>query len=126
MAAPVKGRGIMAVASAETWVDQFTSVSNEDAELSAHGGYYSCSFLLDMGEHRYVVRVHRGKVEEIVTDPGPLDERYAFAVAPAQTRGASSPSPPRSRCITGSGPRRSERTCGWRATCCDSCNICAA
>jgi hypothetical protein len=33
-----------------------------------------------MGEHRYVVRVHRGKVEEIAADPGPLDERYQFAI----------------------------------------------
>lgn len=70
----------MAVTSADPWVDEFARVSNEDAELAAHGRYYSCSFLLDMDEHSYVVRVHRGKVEEIVRDPGPLDERYEFAI----------------------------------------------
>jgi hypothetical protein len=70
----------MAVASADAWVDQFTRISNQDAELSAHGKYYTCSFLLDMGEHSYLIRVHRGRVEEIVPDPGPLDERYEFAI----------------------------------------------
>ncbi|MGH2946964.1 MAG: hypothetical protein ACRDPC_12005 [Solirubrobacteraceae bacterium] len=70
----------MAVATADSWIEDFGKVSNEDPELQAHGRYYSCSFLLDMGEHRYVVRVHRGKVEEIAADPGPLDERYQFAI----------------------------------------------
>ena len=70
----------MAVETADAWTESFARASNEDPELQAHGKYYSCSFLLDMGEHRYVVRVHRGEVEEIVPDPGPLDERYHFAI----------------------------------------------
>ena len=70
----------MAVKTADAWTESFAKASNEDPELQAHGKYYSCSFLLDMGEHRYIVRVHRGEVEEIVTDPGPLDERYQFAI----------------------------------------------
>lgn len=34
-----------------------------------------------MGEHRYLVRVHRGRVEEILPDPGPLDARYHFPMS---------------------------------------------
>lgn len=70
----------MAVETAQRWVDEFRRVSDEDPELRAHGKFYSCSFLLDMEEHEYLVRMHEGKVEEILVDPGPLDERYQFAI----------------------------------------------
>ena len=70
----------MAVETADAWTESFARASNEDPELQAHGKYYSCSFLLDMGEHQFVVRVHRGRVEEIVADPGPLDVPYQFAI----------------------------------------------
>jgi hypothetical protein len=70
----------MAVQTADRWVEEFTRVTDEDAELNAHGELYSCSMLLDMEEHQYLVRVHRGKVEDVVVDPGPLDERYQFAI----------------------------------------------
>ena len=58
----------MAVETADAWTESFARASNEDPELQAHGKYYSCSFLLDMGEHQYIVRVHRGEVEKIVAD----------------------------------------------------------
>jgi hypothetical protein len=70
----------MAVATADAWAESFAKASNEDPELQAHGNYFSCSFLLDMGERQCVVRVHRGTVEDITTDPGPLDEHYQFAI----------------------------------------------
>jgi hypothetical protein len=70
----------------QQWVDEFKRVTNEDAELDAHGKYYSCNFLLDMEEHEFLVRMHEGKVEEILVDPGPLDARYQFIVrASAET-----------------------------------------
>ena len=86
----------MAVDTSTTWVDKFRNQCNSDAELQAHGKFYSCSFLLDMQEHRYLVRMHRGKVEEISVDPGDLDERYQFAIrASADTwRKFSQPTPP--------------------------------
>jgi len=86
----------MAVGTSTTWVDKFRNQSDSDAELQAHGKFYSCSFLLDMQEHRYLVRMHRGKVEEILVDPGDLDERYQFAIrASADTwRKFSQPTPP--------------------------------
>ena len=68
------------------WVDTFRRASDEDAELQAHGKYYSCAFLLDMEEHGYLVKMDGGKIENVLVDPGPLDNRYQFAVrASAET-----------------------------------------
>jgi hypothetical protein len=76
----------MPVGTAEAWADEFRRVSDEDPELQAHGKYYSCSFLLDMEEHQFQVVMHAGKPEEILVNPGPLDERYQFMIrASAET-----------------------------------------
>jgi hypothetical protein len=64
----------------QRWVDEFTRATNENEELQAHGKYYSCNFMLDMEEHRFIVRMHEGKVEEILVDPTDLDARYHFIV----------------------------------------------
>ena len=39
----------MAVDTAQDWVEEFRRTSDEDEELQAHGKYYSCNYLLDMG-----------------------------------------------------------------------------
>ena len=71
---------------ADGWVESFRRASDEDAELQAHGKYYSCAFLLDMEEHTYLVDMHAGKVREILVDPMPLDKRYQFIIrASAET-----------------------------------------
>jgi hypothetical protein len=71
---------------ADGWVESFRRASDEDPELQAHGKYYSCAFVLDMQEHSYLVKMNSGKVEEILVDPGPLDERYQFTIrASAET-----------------------------------------
>jgi hypothetical protein len=76
----------MAVEIAQNWVEEFKRTSNEDDELQAHGKFYTCSFLLDMEEHTFQVVMNAGKVEEIIVDPGPLDERYQFIIrASAET-----------------------------------------
>ena len=76
----------MAVDTAQKWVEEFRRTSDEDEELQAHGKYYSCNYLLDMEEHQFLVRMHAGKVEEILVDPGPLDARYQFIIrASAET-----------------------------------------
>nr|WP_207890506.1 hypothetical protein [Rubrobacter taiwanensis] len=67
-------------AAAERWIEEFRRATDEDPEIQAHGKYYSCSYLLDMEEHSYLVKMHGGKVEEILVDPGPLDDRYQFAL----------------------------------------------
>lgn len=72
--------------TADRWVDEFARVSNEDPEIQAHGKYYTCSFLLDMEEHQFLIRMNAGKIEEILVDPGPLDLRYQFIIrASAET-----------------------------------------
>lgn len=76
----------METTTAEAWVNEFSRATDEDEEIQAHGKFYSCSYLLDMEEHQVQVLMHRGKVEEILVDPGPLDERYQFALrASAET-----------------------------------------
>ena len=76
----------MTVETAQSWVDEFRRASDEDAELQAHGKYYTCSYLLDMEEHVIQVVMNGGRVEEILVDPGPLDHRYHFILrASAET-----------------------------------------
>ena len=70
----------------EGWVGEFRRASDEDAEIQAHGRYFTCSYLLDMEEHSYLVKMHAGKVDDIQEDPGPLDDRYQFIIrASAET-----------------------------------------
>ena len=73
-------------AVASGWIESFRQASDEDAELQAHGKYYTCAFVLDMEEHSYLIKMNAGKVEEILEDPGPLDTRYQFTLrASAET-----------------------------------------
>ncbi len=70
----------------QAWVEEFRRASDEDAEMQAHGKYYTCSYLLDMEEHVIQVVMNGGKVEEILVDPGPLDRGYQFILrASAET-----------------------------------------
>ncbi|HBN61147.1 MULTISPECIES: hypothetical protein [Halomonadaceae] len=72
----------------ENWVKTFSKASNSDPEIEAHGKHFTCSYLLDMEQHQFVVEVHKGKVVDITVDPGPLDVRYQFAIrASAETWG---------------------------------------
>ncbi len=63
------------------WADRFQQISNGDEELQAHGRHYTCSFLLDLGERRVLLRMNRGHVDDVIIDPGPLDERYQFSIS---------------------------------------------
>jgi hypothetical protein len=78
----------------EAWAESFTEATNGDAEIGAHGKYYSCSYMLDMQDRKLIVDMHRGKVENINLDVQPLDA-YQFALrAPADTwRGMGEPVP---------------------------------
>lgn len=81
--------------SVDRWVREFTEANNQDAEIQAHGKYFTCSYLLDMTEHTFVVRVVSGKIAELAVDPGPIDMPYQFAIrASAETwRGFGEPVP---------------------------------
>ena len=37
------------------WVTALTEANNTDPEISAHGKYFTCSYLLDMETHTFVV-----------------------------------------------------------------------
>ncbi|WP_031464418.1 hypothetical protein [Sciscionella sediminilitoris] len=72
--------------SARAWAEAFAEASNTDAEIKAHGKYFTCSYLLDAAERSYVIQVESGRVTGIAVDPGPLDVPYQFAIrASAQT-----------------------------------------
>ena len=68
------------------WAESFAQATNRDPEIQAHGKYFTCSYLLDMTDHRFVVQMSDGRVVDIAVDPGPLDVRYQFAIrASAET-----------------------------------------
>ncbi len=82
--------------SVTDWISAFTEANNNDPEIQAHGKYFTCGYLLDMTDHRFVVRVVSGRIVEIAINPGPLDVSYQFAIrASAETwRGFGVPVPP--------------------------------
>jgi hypothetical protein len=81
----------------QAWAEAFADASNNDAEIQAHGKYFTCSYLLDATEHTFTVQVESGKVTHVAVDPGPLDVPYQFAIrASAETWrefGAAVPAP---------------------------------
>lgn len=81
--------------SATDWARSFAEANNNDAEIQAHGKYFTCNYLLDMTDHHFVVRVVGGQVVEVAVDPGPLDVAYQFSIrASAETwRGFGVPVP---------------------------------
>ncbi len=103
-------------ASVEEWARAFTDANNSDPEIQAHGKYFTCSYLLDMDEHCFVVRVVSGTVSDVAIDPGPLDVPYQFSIrAGAQTwRGFGQPVPPPMH--HGIWAATFNGTCGWRGT----------
>ena len=66
--------------TAQEWVDAFSAANDQDPEIQAHGKYFTCSYLLDMEDHRFIVRMNSGRVAEVSVDPGPLDAPYQFAI----------------------------------------------
>lgn len=66
--------------TAAEWATAFTAASNEDAELTAHGKYFTTAYLIDMTDHWFVVEMSGGRVVNVAIDPGPLDVPYRFAL----------------------------------------------
>jgi hypothetical protein len=62
------------------WAETFRALSDGDDELQAHGRFFTCAYLLDMGERRVLLRMDAGKIMELWLDPAPLDERYDFSI----------------------------------------------
>jgi hypothetical protein len=68
------------IAALGKWARSFSDATNNDAEIQAHGKYFTCSYMFDMTDARFVVRVVAGRVVEVAINPGPLDVPYEFAV----------------------------------------------
>ena len=66
--------------TAVQWAEAFAQASNQDPEVQAHGKYFTCSYLLDMADHSFVVQVSRGQVVDVSIDPGALIVPYEFAI----------------------------------------------
>lgn len=74
-----KGEPVVTSVALTPALEEFRRLTDTDREIQANGKYYSCNFLLDMAEHKLLVRMHRGKVEDIIVDPDPLVD-YDFAI----------------------------------------------
>jgi hypothetical protein len=66
--------------SVTDWARSFTLATDTDLEIQANGKYFTSSYLLDMREHTFAVRMVSGKVATLAIDPGPLDVPYQFLV----------------------------------------------
>ncbi len=62
------------------WAESFAEATDQDPEIQAHGKYFTCSYLLDMTDHSFIVQMSGGRVVDIAVDPGPLDVPYQFAI----------------------------------------------
>lgn len=60
-------------------LEEFRRLSDGDPELRAHGAHYSCTYLLDMQDLVFLVRMDRGVVRDLVTDP-PRGTPHDFAI----------------------------------------------
>ncbi|HEX2172549.1 MAG TPA: hypothetical protein VHL09_08905 [Dehalococcoidia bacterium] len=68
----------------------------DDPELGVIGKFFECDFLLQSGDRRYLCRVRKGQIYELLVDPHPV-EAWKFAIkAPEHTwqRFLQNPPPP--------------------------------
>jgi hypothetical protein len=77
------------------WLEAFRAVVAADPEMRLVGEWFTTALSLTFGETRYVLRVERGAIDEIIANPR-LDVRCAFGFrAPLEVwRKFVSPSPP--------------------------------
>jgi hypothetical protein len=77
------------------WLESFQAKVAADPEMAVVGDWFSTAFSLTFGEQRYVLRIEKGKIREIVASPR-LDVSCAFGFrAPVEVwRKFLSPTPP--------------------------------
>ncbi len=77
------------------WLEAFRARVNGDPEMRVIGDWFDASISLTFGESRVVLRVRKGRIEEIVDKPR-LDTRAGFGFrAPVEVwRKFLSPAPP--------------------------------
>jgi hypothetical protein len=77
------------------WLESFQAKVAADPEMAVVGDWFTTAFSLTFGEQRYVLRVEKGQIREIIASPR-LDVRCAFGFrAPVEVwRKFLSPTPP--------------------------------
>lgn len=61
------------------WVNDFTTLTDNNAIIGAMAKYYTCTFMYDMTDAKFIIEMHDGKVKNINCNPAPLDA-YDFAL----------------------------------------------
>lgn len=59
------------------WMERYRERVNADREMAVIGGWFSTSLALTFGERRYVVRMDKGKMAEVIAAPR-FDVRAQF------------------------------------------------
>ena len=59
------------------WVEAFRDRVNDDTEMRLIGDWFTTAIALSFGDKRYVLRLDKGRIAEIVAEPR-LDTRAAF------------------------------------------------
>lgn len=68
-----------ALASNDWWEDYRRAVNSDD-EMQVRGhDAFSSNFYVEIGDERYLLRMHEGQVEEVVPEPA-LNEKWSFGV----------------------------------------------
>ncbi len=63
----------------EEWLAGFQERANTDPELALIGQWFTADIGLTFGETRYVLRVRRGRIAEVISNPR-FDVRTQFAI----------------------------------------------
>jgi hypothetical protein len=67
------------------WAVKFSAASDKNKTIAAMARYFTCTYMLDMGQEKVIVEMIDGKVYRINVSPGSMDA-YDFALrASAQT-----------------------------------------
>lgn len=66
--------------ASQEWWDRYRDVVNDDDEMHVRGHeHFSSNFYVEIGDERYLVRVHEATIEDVVSDPT-LNDRWSFGV----------------------------------------------
>ncbi len=77
------------------WLEAYRARVNDDPEMAVIGDWFTTAFALTFGDERTVIKVNKGRIEEIVSSPR-FDVRTSFGLtAPLDVwRKFLSPTPP--------------------------------
>jgi len=62
------------------WLTQYRERVNGDAELNVIGEWFNTTFTLTFGDNRYALKIHKGRIVDIIAAPR-LDVRAGFGFA---------------------------------------------